>query len=1077
MGRHFETDLLALGRKQQEERRKLEQEKKKQWENVDKYVPIYELAKENGGENGQKAGPSKEIKKTNLRNDGLNGKGVSMAEIKKAAKNLSTNVVRDLAKVNGVKQENGDKKKKKKKPKKKNKQTNGTPVNGHGDIKGAEVLGEALTPIKRQGTRIAGRFIESSDSAMSVDSPARSDASFISLKDLKPSTFAKKLNFDDEEEEDSEDEEEVMEVEDEDGDFELDSEDESDVNFASRVASLMDSSAMEGDSEESGAEDEIFGPVDDLEEESEDLEDEDVFDEEDLDFIDDEAVEYEDDDGSESDLTDEESRITEMDTDEEIELGLKPKDAKKKNTSLVLKKEAAVAKRAQMKSEQYLKNTADESQKVNGKKVNGTNGVGSEDDEGRQESVKQNSAELLSAYGLLPQRKAKVAALFKEGMEFDYESTDDSDFDQDEADDDEDLEDADPVDEDEINDILMDNNDEEVEFEDEYEDSSEDDDEEMMHDIARRQHISPEGIVNEGIELEVAGFEVTEPGPTCVVIDRDLKKKWEGQKYELFGFNKGDEHSVNAAVKAFRWFIGPVGPQDFFQKIYARRMMIIQRKAKDYYSSVFPITDFHKLFQDNFLEYGVNANVAKYKNGQRTTHNGEGRITSGKVVQHFADGCSIQVVNPQSFNQNIHYICDQFQELFNCFVGANCYYTPKKTAGFAPHWDDIDAFLIQTAGRKHWKIYGPSDTDEIWPLESSGNFTAEEMTEREDTLVFDGWLEAGDILYLPRGYIHCATADKNVDSLHVTISLAQNFTYAEMMKEMATRLVESQTAMIPQVRKNLPINLAEICGVANINYDNEEQMEKKLLEPLDVFMEQQQLSVQAIIPAVVDMVVKQSLRRSLPPLLTHYEREHSIYGVSGQIPKVVEFGAQTEVRIIRKHTQRLMFQDEDVAFLVHRMHNSMVYEGRPETVVDVPEGFAPLIEILLNNYPEWSTVKELGSDLKINKAVCKFLYLEGLLLVNNGKSKARKMNVVVELPKNIIGVLKKKNTSLNESSDRKVSFSPDVKVKKFLKDQKFTEKKKEAKNHVKQGKIVKKKNQKPQGKTRSGNKKRSNKFK
>ena len=35
------------------------------------------------------------------------------------------------------------------------------------------------------------------------------------------------------------------------------------------------------------------------------------------------------------------------------------------------------------------------------------------------------------------------------------------------------------------------------------------------------------------------------------------------------------------------------------------------------------------------------------------------------------------------------------------------YLTPAGTQGFAPHYDDIEAFVLQLEGQKHWKVYNP----------------------------------------------------------------------------------------------------------------------------------------------------------------------------------------------------------------------------------------------------------------------------------------------------------------------------------------------------------------------------------
>jgi lysine-specific demethylase/histidyl-hydroxylase NO66 len=76
--------------------------------------------------------------------------------------------------------------------------------------------------------------------------------------------------------------------------------------------------------------------------------------------------------------------------------------------------------------------------------------------------------------------------------------------------------------------------------------------------------------------------------------------------------------------------------------------------------------------------------------------------------------------------------------------------TPAGTQGFAPHYDDIEAFVLQLEGKKKWKVYKPRSKDEFLPRFSSQNFTQADL----DEPLIDIVLEAGDLLYFPRGYIH-----------------------------------------------------------------------------------------------------------------------------------------------------------------------------------------------------------------------------------------------------------------------------------------------------------------------------------
>ncbi len=80
--------------------------------------------------------------------------------------------------------------------------------------------------------------------------------------------------------------------------------------------------------------------------------------------------------------------------------------------------------------------------------------------------------------------------------------------------------------------------------------------------------------------------------------------------------------------------------------------------------------------------------------------------------------------------------------------------------GVGPHRDQYDVFLIQTRGKKRWQVAPPSDIDDfeaIADLLLVDNFQAE----------FDEILSAGDVLYLPPGWLHWGIAQ----TLTVTCSI------------------------------------------------------------------------------------------------------------------------------------------------------------------------------------------------------------------------------------------------------------------------------------------------------------------
>ncbi len=77
------------------------------------------------------------------------------------------------------------------------------------------------------------------------------------------------------------------------------------------------------------------------------------------------------------------------------------------------------------------------------------------------------------------------------------------------------------------------------------------------------------------------------------------------------------------------------------------------------------------------------------------------------------------------------------------------YLTPVGTQGFAPHYDDIEAFVLQTEGSKRWRLYD-NPLGQVLPTDSSGNFDQKVL----GPVILETTLHPGDLLYIPRGIVH-----------------------------------------------------------------------------------------------------------------------------------------------------------------------------------------------------------------------------------------------------------------------------------------------------------------------------------
>lgn len=169
-----------------------------------------------------------------------------------------------------------------------------------------------------------------------------------------------------------------------------------------------------------------------------------------------------------------------------------------------------------------------------------------------------------------------------------------------------------------------------------------------------------------------------------------------------------------------------------------------------YYAQLISSNAIDKMLRENIVEYTKNMDVTSYRDGVRETHNPEGRALPPSVWDFYRDGCSIRLLNPQTFIPQIHELIATLQEYFQCMVGANVYLTPPNSQGFSPHYDDIEAFILMIEGKKQWQLYAPRTADEFLPRVSSGNFRPDEIGEP----IMERTLEPGDLLYFPRGTIH-----------------------------------------------------------------------------------------------------------------------------------------------------------------------------------------------------------------------------------------------------------------------------------------------------------------------------------
>ncbi len=147
------------------------------------------------------------------------------------------------------------------------------------------------------------------------------------------------------------------------------------------------------------------------------------------------------------------------------------------------------------------------------------------------------------------------------------------------------------------------------------------------------------------------------------------------------------------------------------------------------------------------------------------------QIDSAKLLTQFASGATIVLQGlHRLWPPVIDFVRRAVDELGHP-VQANAYITPPINRGFDPHYDVHDVFVLQVSGQKRWIVHEPVYEHPL-PSQPWTEHRAEiEQRVAGGAPVIDTVLGEGDVLYLPRGWVHSAQA-LQMTSIHLTIGVS-----------------------------------------------------------------------------------------------------------------------------------------------------------------------------------------------------------------------------------------------------------------------------------------------------------------
>lgn len=225
---------------------------------------------------------------------------------------------------------------------------------------------------------------------------------------------------------------------------------------------------------------------------------------------------------------------------------------------------------------------------------------------------------------------------------------------------------------------------------------------------------------------------------------------------------------------SFADFLSPVAPDAFFRDVFGKRPLHVPGGAGKF-RDLLPWSDWNRMLSLNnywtpetLLLYRDAAPIppAQYCVPASVFGDGALRADPSRVERLFAEGATVIANYADTLTPALNACAATLEEALCGYALANIYCSRGGRQGFRSHFDPHEVFAVQVAGEKRWRIYEGRVENPVKHETFMRRPPGFDEANRKGVLL-EVDMRPGDLLYIPRGQYHDATASSAV-SLHVT---------------------------------------------------------------------------------------------------------------------------------------------------------------------------------------------------------------------------------------------------------------------------------------------------------------------
>lgn len=246
---------------------------------------------------------------------------------------------------------------------------------------------------------------------------------------------------------------------------------------------------------------------------------------------------------------------------------------------------------------------------------------------------------------------------------------------------------------------------------------------------------------------------------------------------------------------SFAATLGSLGTEAFLQEFWGKRFTRLPGTPGRFrdllsWSEVNGLLQKHRLEPPRLRlvrsgEFAPKASFLRYEGGRVPF------IVPEKLSERLREGYTLIVDAVDDMAGGVMQLAEDFERALHESVQVNMYAGWRELQGFHRHCDTHDVVILQVFGTKYWRVY---EGGREHPLKN--DIVAND--EKPEKVVWEGVLEDGDALYIPRGMWHEASGVGEV-TLHLTFGIHQR-TGITLMESLTQQLRASVDFRAPLPR-------------------------------------------------------------------------------------------------------------------------------------------------------------------------------------------------------------------------------------------------------------------------------------